>query len=137
MIDIDYFKQYNDTYGHPAGDACLQRVAALLAQQVFRPLDSVARIGGEEFALLLPDTNVQNAVMIAERLRLSIYQQQIAHRQGVDDRVTVSIGIAILENGADTTAEQLITQADHALYQAKQAGRNRCQLAPTIPVVEA
>jgi diguanylate cyclase (GGDEF)-like protein len=125
MIDIDHFKQFNDIYGHHAGDRCLQAVASLLQAKVQRGQDHLARFGGEEFALLLPHTDLQGAVHIAEQMRLAILDLAIPHRAGEEGLVTVSLGCAALSpvNGDDDS--RLLETADAALYQAKSAGRNQ------------
>ena len=130
MIDIDHFKQFNDLYGHPAGDRTLVTVASALAQQMRRAEDMVARFGGEEFAVLLPHTDLNAAAYLAERLRASIEEIAIAHQASRWGHVTVSIGCAVFTPSAEHSAQdhlQLLAAADHALYQAKEAGRNRVQ----------
>lgn len=117
MIDVDRFKSYNDTFGHPAGDEALRIVAGILKENL-RGADVAARYGGEEFAVLLPQTTVEEAVQIAERIRRQIERCSFPHR-----RVTASIGIA--SSGPDiSTPDDLIWAADRALYQAKELGRN-------------
>jgi len=129
MIDIDHFKQFNDLYGHPAGDRCLQAVAGALRERVQRAQDCVARFGGEEFALVLPDTDRKGAMHIAEQLRLTIQALAIPHRAAADGHVTVSIGCAVvLPSNAEDPAT-LLQMADSALYSAKLAGRNRVHTA--------
>ncbi len=126
MIDVDKFKDYNDTYGHTMGDECLVRVAQCIRETLRRPTDVVARYGGEEFVVLLPETPRVGAEQIAEAIRLAVRELRIPHRtSGVDDCVTVSIGVctATPENPVDL--DHLVHLADGALYQAKQAGRNR------------
>jgi diguanylate cyclase (GGDEF)-like protein len=118
MIDVDHFKQFNDRFGHPAGDAVLKQIATLL-KETARPSDCVARYGGEEFAIILAQTSLEGAFKTAERLRKIIGNASWPH-----DIITTSIGISGLENGADSAAA-LIEQADKALYQSKTAGRNR------------
>jgi diguanylate cyclase (GGDEF)-like protein len=126
LCDVDYFKQYNDTYGHQAGDTCLQQIAQALYHAVKRSNDLVARYGGEEFAIVLPKTNLDGAITVAKRLQQEIKALQLAHSQSsVDEYVTLSIGLATMIPTPQLSAEQLINHADHALYQAKQAGRNR------------
>ena len=126
LIDIDYFKPFNDHYGHPSGDACLRKVAQTLAQTVKRPGDVVARYGGEEFAVLLPDTAPEGAMEIAERLRHTVADLNISHeRSEVAPHVTLSIGVCTRVPGNESSIEELISGADRSLYQAKKAGRNR------------
>ena len=127
MVDVDHFKKYNDTYGHPAGDACLKAIAACLAKQVRRPADLVARYGGEEFAVLLPDTDAAGCRNIAEQVRAEIQQLGIAHLSNAPlGLVTVSIGAAAVRPGTEKDADGsvLIEAADRALYEAKRLGRN-------------
>lgn len=123
LIDVDHFKQYNDTYGHLQGDVVLREVARLITENV-RAYDFVARYGGEEFAVILPDTEPDTARKVAERIRQVIAQHQFPNRA-----VTVSIGVAGWRTGVDSS--HLIQQADSALYEAKRLGRNRVCLAPT------
>ncbi|MBA3943893.1 MAG: diguanylate cyclase [Herpetosiphonaceae bacterium] len=133
LIDIDYFKPYNDRYGHQAGDDCLRRVAAAFAGAVMRMGDLVARYGGEEFAIILPQIDREGACMIAERLRHAVMELAIHHPESsVRDVVTVSIGVAALVVGRDDSPARLITLADQALYQAKREGRNRVTTADTM-----
>jgi diguanylate cyclase (GGDEF)-like protein len=122
MLDVDYFKPYNDTFGHPAGDVCLQRVAQALAQVPLRASDLVARYGGEEFAVILPNASLQGAREVAERLRAAVWQMALP---GVAAPVSVSIGVACLPATPEASPEQLMALADAALYRAKHEGRNR------------
>lgn len=131
MIDIDHFKQYNDYYGHGAGDNCLQMVAAELAKGVVRPGDLVARYGGEEFIVILPETDQEAAGQIAERLRERIEKLSIAHIYPKPSSiVTISAGVATqTEIPENLSAQMLHEAADKALYMAKAGGRNRvCSL---------
>ena len=126
MVDIDFFKAYNDTYGHLAGDECLKRVARQLKNNIKRPADLVARYGGEEFAIVLPNTDVQGAEVIAENCRKSIETLAIVHgASSVSSVVTVSLGVAGSREAQCRAATDLFEGADSALYQAKQLGRNR------------
>jgi diguanylate cyclase (GGDEF)-like protein/PAS domain S-box-containing protein len=126
MIDIDYFKAYNDHHGHQQGDACLIQVAAALAAMVRRPNDLMARYGGEEFAAILPETNAGQAFNLAETMREKMAQLAITHLEtGTDSHVTVSIGIATQTTDHLLEVQALIGAADRALYGAKRAGRNR------------
>jgi diguanylate cyclase (GGDEF)-like protein len=133
MVDIDHFKQVNDTYGHLAGDAVLAGVAAALTGGL-REYDLAGRFGGEEFSLLLPDTDTEEAVRVAERLRVIMSRIAIP-AQGTDGQeahITVSIGVAVLTSGVNDLTE-LLAAADAALYRAKRAGRNLVRLAGAPP----
>ena len=126
MLDVDYFKRFNDTYGHKAGDLVLQMVAKTMRRRL-RPSDMVARFGGEEFLILLPHTAEPEAQVVAERLRAGIENTAISADQGKElPAVTVSIGIAPWRQGDNL--EQLVEAADKALYRAKGNGRNRVEL---------
>ncbi|WP_157212777.1 sensor domain-containing diguanylate cyclase [Herbaspirillum sp. CF444] len=126
MIDVDRFKQYNDIYGHAAGDECLRQIGRAVKKVQRRSGDLAARYGGEELAVLLPDTNLAAALGIAEQLRQTIDALQIAHAGNPIGNVTVSAGIdALMPARADDLPETLIRQADQALYQAKKQGRNQ------------
>lgn len=125
LCDIDYFKQYNDHYGHPAGDTCLQQVAQIIAQCVNRPADMVARYGGEEFAIILPNTNQDGAVTIVEAIQKALQGLQIPHAASATAKhVTLSVGITCLIPTPTFSPQKLIADADTALYRAKQQGRN-------------
>ena len=125
MIDLDYFKNYNDAYGHQSGDACLTQVAQMVQRHARRPLDIAARYGGEELAMVLYQASSEQALLVAEQIRYSIEKMRIEHRadagRGV---VTVSIGVCSADITLDRTPEMLLQQADEALYAAKLAGRN-------------
>jgi diguanylate cyclase (GGDEF)-like protein len=127
MIDVDNFKAYNDHFGHQGGDTCLVQVARTLRDGLRRDGDRVSRYGGEEFALLLADTDGPAACAVAERLRLSVEQLDLPHpaAPGIG-RVSVSIGIAAMVPANEQLCYILVAQADLALYSAKDAGRNRC-----------
>ncbi len=126
MIDIDYFKQYNDRYGHVAGDDCLRRVGRLLDDATGRPRDFVARFGGEEFVLVLPDTDADTALRISERCHARIAAEGIAHESSPVARVlTVSIGVGTIVPDGDAQPLGFIAEVDRALYLAKRQGRNR------------
>ncbi len=125
MIDIDFFKHYNDCYGHPAGDACLQDVAKTLAKIVHRSTDMLARYGGEEFIYILSESDTETAYIIAERARVTIEKLQILHQESsVSEFVTISLGVTSVIPEQGITKEILTESADHALYQAKEKGRN-------------
>jgi diguanylate cyclase (GGDEF)-like protein len=126
LVDVDYFKLYNDRYGHQAGDECLKSVAHTLAESVRRPYDLVARYGGEEFACILPSTGLSGAVDIAERMQGYVRALGIEHSDSDLDRVvTISLGVATLVPNGDFKFKELIEIADKQLYSAKQAGRGR------------
>ena len=127
IADIDYFKRYNDYYGHSMGDLCLKKVANTLAESVKRPSDLVARYGGEEFVALLPATNLQGANTIAKYFREQVEQLHILHEySNTASVVTISLGVACIKPQEDNiSSEELLRLADHKLYQAKDDGRNR------------
>ncbi|MGP1387397.1 MAG: diguanylate cyclase domain-containing protein [Thainema sp.] len=126
LCDVDYFKAYNDNYGHPAGDKCLQEVAQVLMESVRRPADFVARYGGEEFAILLPNTDLDGAVQITRIIAQNLRNKQIPHTQSsTSDMVTLSYGIASFIPHHQKDSRILIQSADQALYQAKRQGRNQ------------
>ncbi|EHQ89605.1 GGDEF domain-containing response regulator [Desulfosporosinus youngiae] len=126
MLDIDYFKAFNDTYGHLKGDDCLILVASLLVKALKRPGDFPARYGGEEFAVILPNTDDIGAAVIAEELRTSIERADVEHVNSLcAGRVTVSLGMVTKFPGQEETSEDLIRAADRALYRSKNDGRNR------------
>ena len=126
MLDIDFFKQFNDTYGHPAGDRCIMMVAAALARAVKRATDLPARYGGEEFACVLPGTDPEGAALVAQEIRLQIQSLNIPHEGSqVSPYITVSIGIASARCHPDMPGDRWIVEADRRLYESKQGGRNR------------
>jgi len=137
LVDVDYFKKYNDTYGHQAGDLCLQQIAMALDSISHRPADLASRYGGEEFSVLLPVTSQENAVMLAERLRKKIESLKIEHSSSKLGIVTISVGVSCCQPAWDFTGNtpdeeqkvtfpaMLLTAADNALYVAKEAGRNQ------------
>ncbi|MFA9216543.1 MAG: diguanylate cyclase domain-containing protein [Sphingomonadaceae bacterium] len=123
MVDIDYFKSYNDRYGHQQGDECLRRVARTLDSLLQRPDDLLARYGGEEFVALLPGTSVEGAGKVAAALEQAVRRLALPHASSAADIVTVSIGVATLRPGAGSDSEKLLREADAQLYRAKQEGR--------------
>lgn len=126
IADIDHFKAYNDSRGHPAGDRCLARVAQTLAKTLRRPGDLAARIGGEEFACVLPNTTAAGAAVIAEHLRANVKALDMPHGGAASaDRVTISLGVASSAQEAAVSPAELLRLADEALYQAKLQGRNQ------------
>ncbi|MFG6430413.1 diguanylate cyclase domain-containing protein [Roseateles sp. LYH14W] len=136
LLDVDHFKRFNDHYGHPAGDACLRAVAQAIDAQARRPGDMAARVGGEEFAVLLPNTTAAGAREVAQSIRHAISGLQIPHAASLHAaHVTASLGLAVCvpKDAAPGTDEQaLIGAADRALYEAKQAGRDRVCAAPLL-----
>ncbi|HEY4072757.1 MAG TPA: diguanylate cyclase [Herbaspirillum sp.] len=136
MLDVDFFKKYNDYYGHPAGDECLRKVAYALQVGCHRAGDLVARYGGEEFVLIAADSDVAGSLALAEALRESVENLLLPHCESAFGHVTVSIGVAALKPTADHTSDRLLGIADKAMYRAKLLGRNRvvamneaCELA--------
>ena len=126
LLDVDFFKRYNDCYGHLAGDECLRRIASALRACVRRPGDVVARFGGEEFVCLLPDTDLKGAMTVAEEFSQLLYVQQIPHADSsVASVVTVSLGVCSKRAGLGGNAESLMREADAQLYVAKARGRHQ------------
>lgn len=135
MIDIDFFKAFNDHYGHQRGDDCLHQVANILGSAVKRPGDLAARYGGEEFAIVLPRTSASGAVAVAESLRRRLEELPIEHaRSPLHRRVTLSVGVAAVIPERHGTPDRLVEYADRALYEAKRAGRNRVKLSEDLPL---
>jgi|GEM_PF-470543 len=133
ILDVDYFKRFNDHYGHLRGDECLQDVAATIREAVKRPADMVCRYGGEEFAVILPETSEGGALRVAEQIRLSVSARGIAHAASqvstAEGTVSVSLGVAVLRPRKDENLDLLKAAADAALYDAKDQGRNRANMA--------
>ncbi|MBN45582.1 MULTISPECIES: sensor domain-containing diguanylate cyclase [unclassified Methylophaga] len=130
VIDIDFFKEYNDCYGHLQGDDCLKQVAATLNNVAVRSRDFFGRFGGEEFVMLLPETDNNAAWSIAERCRQALFKKQIPHdRSKVSQLLTISLGVSTMIPSANDEHNELIDRADKQLYQAKQKGRNCIQSA--------
>ena len=126
MLDIDFFKEYNDSYGHLKGDDCLKEIANVLSNKANNPEDFVARYGGEEFVLIFSNTNQEEAAAISEEIRVKIEDLQIPHNQSdISEYVTVSLGSATIIPNEDYIPEELVDKADKTLYQAKQNGRNQ------------
>jgi diguanylate cyclase (GGDEF)-like protein/PAS domain S-box-containing protein len=125
MTDVDFFKYYNDTYGHQAGDACLRSVADAIRKRVGRPGDLIARYGGEEFAIVMPETDISGALQVAENIRQELAKQEIPHsKSSASPHVTISCGVAMMSPAAENNPQDLIERADQGLYLAKQQGRN-------------
>lgn len=133
LIDIDFFKAYNDTYGHQAGDECLKTVAHTLQEVLKRPADFVARYGGEEFVAVLPETELDGALKLAETMRSGVEALGIPHAASkVAAVVTISLGVAVIvpANAKGSSYSMLVNEADRALYNAKHDGRNRVNTMP-------
>jgi len=125
LMDIDFFKRFNDSHGHQAGDECLKQIAGILEKNIERPADFIARYGGEEFIAVLPETNLDGAFHIAERMRRAVETLQIQHGESdITDHVTISAGVASILPAHNNSGEQLIKHADEVLYEAKHNGRN-------------
>ena len=126
MCDIDYFKRYNDTYGHLMGDECLKRVADALMNVARRPADLTARYGGEEFSVILPNTDADGAMLVANAIQQGVEALRIEHAaSNAADHVTISVGVSTMVPKHDGAIGDLIGMADIALYEAKTQGRNR------------
>ena len=125
MMDIDKFKNYNDSYGHQQGDRALKAFADISSKALMRAVDFVARWGGEEFVILLSGTDIDGAAEVAERIRKNVETSVIPTDEGAETKITVSIGVNSVMPAADTSIDDFIKKADQALYKAKEAGRNR------------
>jgi diguanylate cyclase (GGDEF)-like protein len=126
MCDVDHFKPYNDHYGHQKGDICLTQIAQAIEHSIRRPGDLATRYGGEEFAVILPNTNTQGAIKVAEKIQDTVNRLKIVHEYSkVSEYVTLSLGIGTLVPALDSSSIQLICEADRLLYIAKQKGRNQ------------
>jgi diguanylate cyclase (GGDEF)-like protein len=133
LCDIDFFKQYNDTYGHPAGDDCLRQVSAMLQACAKRPADLAARYGGEEFILTLPKTPIEGAIELAQRIQAQLSQLRLPHATSqVSAHLTLSMGIATMIPQLIRSPNELVEIADQALYRAKQEGRDRFTIRPWV-----
>jgi diguanylate cyclase (GGDEF)-like protein len=138
LLDVDHFKEFNDRYGHPAGDVCLARLAAAIVGAVRRPADVTARYGGEEFAVVLPATGLEGATSIAEQIRRAVATLNIRHIDSEYGTVTVSVGVSVIVPRSWETPETLVSGADSALYEAKNRGRNQVATARGAgPVLQA
>lgn len=130
MLDIDFFKKYNDTYGHQAGDESLIKVAKALTKSLRRPADMVARYGGEEFVIVLPNVELEDAVKLSEKIRAKIEDLEIEHKlSSINKFLTMSLGVVSIIPSLDSTPEELLNRADKALYNAKIRGRNCVNVA--------
>jgi diguanylate cyclase (GGDEF)-like protein len=131
LLDIDFFKQYNDHYGHSAGDDCLRQVASNLHKLIQRPYDLVARFGGEEFVVILPATDLEGATHLAQKMVSGIASLGIEHqRSSISNTVTISAGVASLIPNNELEPDLLVQTADQELYRAKRKGRNQCSASP-------
>jgi len=129
LCDVDFFKRYNDRYGHLAGDQCLVAVATALTRNFRRATDLCARFGGEEFAVILSGCGPEDAERLAERLRASVENEHVPHGDSsVSAYLTISVGVASARVGAETTADFIVERADRALYASKEGGRNKVNL---------
>ena len=129
MFDVDYFKHYNDCYGHQLGDDCLKQIAYAASLALKRPADLMARYGGEEFAVILPNTDAEGAIAVAQAIQQDVRRLQIPHAQSqIGDRVTLSLGVSSMIPISNTTSDDLVAAADEALYAAKSQGRDRIVL---------
>ncbi|HHV97362.1 MAG TPA: GGDEF domain-containing protein [Clostridiaceae bacterium] len=130
LLDVDYFKEYNDYYGHVMGDDCLRKIGKVLTSCINRSVDLAARYGGEEFACILPDTDINSAVKIAENIRQQIQDLKIEHKKSkVLEFVTASLGVVTAQYSSERSLEEIIAVADKLLYKAKVSGRNMIEYA--------
>ena len=133
MLDVDFFKSYNDTYGHMAGDECLKLIASMLKALPKRTADVVARYGGEEFAIVLPNTDRRGAAVVGEKVRVGVEKLGVEHKaSSISKHVTVSVGVAVIVPKQDDLSPIIVATADRALYQAKVGGRNQIKVAEDI-----
>lgn len=130
LCDVDFFKAYNDAYGHPVGDHCLQQIAKAISLAAKRPADLVARYGGEEFVVILPNAHAEGALQVAKEIRTHVKALGLVHKHSqVSKQVTLSLGVASTVAGGESSPGLLIAEADKALYQAKATGRDSVQVA--------
>lgn len=131
LCDVDYFKYYNDCYGHQGGDDCLRQVAQVINRAVKRPADLVARYGGEEFAVILPNTSAEGAVNVAQFIQEEIHRLELPHAQSeVSQYITLSLGVCSTIPSVNSSPEALVSRTDEALYTAKRQGRDRIVFLP-------
>ena len=125
MCDIDHFKKYNDQYGHSVGDECIKKVAQIILNNLNRPSDFCARYGGEEFIIILPRTNLEGSSFVADRIRASVSELKLdGNESKIFEHISISLGVASVDGDKEIDYEELIKQADKALYTAKEKGRN-------------
>jgi diguanylate cyclase (GGDEF)-like protein len=129
LMDVDLFKSYNDIYGHIGGDECLRCIANVIAGALQRSSDRAARFGGEEFAVILPNTELDRALVVAENIRHAVAAMNIPHPRSPHGAQTISVGVAAAIPLQGEFAVSLLTRSDHALYRAKDLGRNRVEAA--------
>jgi diguanylate cyclase (GGDEF)-like protein len=127
LIDVDLFKSYNDIYGHIGGDTCLRCIARMIADTLQRHSDVAARFGGEEFAVILPDMQLEAALRVAESIRKAVVTMNLPHSGNPEGVQTISIGVAAGTPGENASVVSLLIASDHALYRAKYLGRNRVE----------
>lgn len=132
LIDIDYFKNYNDCYGHQEGDNCLQKVAYAIKENVHRNADVTARYGGDEFAVILPRTTTDDALIIAERIRKGVEISTIPNVASPLGHITLSLGVKTFDHKVDTTSEIFFSETDQALYRAKNTGKNKSAVCQCV-----
>ncbi|MBF0259965.1 MAG: diguanylate cyclase [Desulfamplus sp.] len=133
LLDIDHFKAFNDNYGHVNGDECLRQVARVIADCAARPADLAARYGGEEFACILPETDSNGAVAVAENIRIGVMALKIPHKASkVAEYVTVSLGVITVQCSENISAVEIVAKVDDALYRAKSSGRNKVEFTVII-----
>jgi diguanylate cyclase (GGDEF)-like protein len=131
MIDIDFFKLFNDTYGHLQGDICLKKVGQEIKKNLKRSTDLVARYGGEEFVVLLPNTDKSGAMFVAESIRIEVNGLKITHGASIVDKyITISLGVTTTIPTISSHSNEFISKADKALYFAKKEGRNCVRFQP-------
>ncbi len=136
MVDIDHFKFYNDTYGHQEGDICLKRVSNALSSTLMRQCDIICRYGGEEFIAILPDTNIEGAIQVADRMLAAVEALNISHSSSpVKNYVTISLGVSTTIPTVGSIPEFLIKSADKSLYMAKDMGRNQIHYSDPLVVL--
>ncbi len=128
FCDVDYFKKFNDIYGHQAGDYCLRLISDIIMQTVSRSSDIAARYSGEEFAIILPECSEQDALNLVEKIQKAVISKKIPHKKSATGLVTISFGISSLIPDELNSTEVLLRQADKAVYASKEHGRNRVSL---------